>query len=106
MVRVVVPPAATDTSEKLQVVSEGRFEQPPPVAGSKLTVPVNPPSAAVEMLNVALLPAFTVAVVSHAGGTDVELQTVGGRKSCTERPTLWLWVSPENVASLVVREAE
>lgn len=55
----MVEPALTDTVEglKVHVVSEGRFPQ------LKLTLPVNPLTELVVMLNVAACPANKVAEV-------------------------------------------
>jgi hypothetical protein len=60
MVSELEPPGLTGLVEKEQVVSEGSPEEQ-----ESVTALVNPPSAATEMLNVALAPALTVAVVSH-----------------------------------------
>ena len=85
MVSVLVPPGLTGLVENEHVVSDGR-----PLEQARVTALLKPPSAATEMLNVALAPAVTVALVLHVPAGDVELQTDGGLKSCTAMLTVWL----------------
>lgn len=59
-----------------------------PEEQARVTALLNPPSAATEILNVALPPAVTDALVLHVPVGDVELQTDGGLKSCTAMLTL------------------
>ena len=78
---------------ELAVDADGSLAATRPTFGGSLlctiyTLNLNPPSAATEILNVALPPAVTVALVLQP--VEAVLQTDGGLKSCTVTLTLEL----------------